>query len=264
MLYQVRRLAARLIFTLFLFSAPSTVRADANDILCDSGLQPTDRIRNPFSPSRCQMAFRFFAIMTSYLLIWFVTGARDTLPTSTLGLTGINAGTALGAIIDVSLSQQPYTKISKLQCDSVKIQIFTECVDDSYPPFPECVRQEITFTPASTGQATTKSTTAKRVPVTDVQNRSIGQYLDSLVNAWACVKDASQTFLTLRYGTGGNCDTCEWIELYDLGGNLRATSKGGSRGDPYNQLKRTYEKLQLPKPWPLSAFIEVPLRRERD
>jgi hypothetical protein len=179
-------------------------------------------------------------------------------------LTEISADTGVAVLIDVRLSQPPYTRTLELQCGSVKIRIFTECVDDSYPPFPQCVRQELTFTLISTGQVVTKPTTAKRVPVTDAQHRIIGQYLDSLVNAWACDKDTSQAFLILRYSTGGNCDTCEWIEIYDLEGHRRATSRGGRGDDLYSQLKRTYEQLQLPKPWPRSSFIEVPLRREKN
>ena len=215
MLYQVRRLAARLIFIAFLF-------------------------------------------------LWFVIGARDALSAFTTSLTEIGADTGVAVLIDVQPSQQPYTRTLELQCGSVKIRILTVCVDDSYLPFPQCVRQELTFTLASTGQVVTKPTTAKRVPVTDAQHRIIGQYLDSLVSAWACDKNTSQSFLILRYSTGGNCDTCEWIEIYDLEGNMRATSKGGEGDDLYSQLKRTYKQLQLPKPWPRSSYIEVPLRREKN
>ena len=45
------------------------------------------------------MAVWFFLVLGSYLLIWVVTGDRDTLPTSVLALIGISAGTGLGAVI---------------------------------------------------------------------------------------------------------------------------------------------------------------------
>jgi len=47
------------------------------------------------------MAFWFFLIYTSYVAIWLVTDALDTITASLLALMGISAGTALGeALID--------------------------------------------------------------------------------------------------------------------------------------------------------------------
>ena len=47
------------------------------------------------------MAFWFFLIYSSYLTIWLITGALDTITASLLALMGISAGTALGeAMID--------------------------------------------------------------------------------------------------------------------------------------------------------------------
>jgi hypothetical protein len=52
----------------------------------------------PYSLAKAQMAFWFFLILFSFLFIWAVTGAHDTLTQSTLVLMGIGAGTALGVI----------------------------------------------------------------------------------------------------------------------------------------------------------------------
>jgi hypothetical protein len=47
------------------------------------------------------MAFWFFLIYASYVTIWLITGALDTITASLLALMGISAGTALGeALID--------------------------------------------------------------------------------------------------------------------------------------------------------------------
>jgi hypothetical protein len=47
------------------------------------------------------MAFWFFLIYVSYLVIWLITDALDTITPSLLGLMGISAGTALSeALID--------------------------------------------------------------------------------------------------------------------------------------------------------------------
>jgi hypothetical protein len=47
------------------------------------------------------MAFWFFLVYSSYVVIWLITNALDTITASLLGLMGISAGTALSeAIID--------------------------------------------------------------------------------------------------------------------------------------------------------------------
>jgi hypothetical protein len=57
----------------------------------------------PYNLGRTQMAFWFFVISASYVTIWLVTNALDTITPSLLGLMGISAGTALGeALIDSS------------------------------------------------------------------------------------------------------------------------------------------------------------------
>ena len=57
----------------------------------------------PYNLGRTQMAFWFFVISSSYITIWLVTDALDTITPSLLGLMGISAGTALGeALIDSS------------------------------------------------------------------------------------------------------------------------------------------------------------------
>ena len=51
------------------------------------------------SLGRCQMAYWFFIVAASYVFIWMVTSEYGVLPGSVLGLIGISAGTALGAVI---------------------------------------------------------------------------------------------------------------------------------------------------------------------
>jgi hypothetical protein len=53
----------------------------------------------PFSLGRCQMAWWFFLVVVSYVLIWIISGDQDTITPSLLGLMGISAGTALGAVL---------------------------------------------------------------------------------------------------------------------------------------------------------------------
>src|SRR6185503_9061914 len=55
----------------------------------------------PYNLGRTQMAFWFFLIYASYMTIWLITSALDTITASLLALMGISAGTALSeAMID--------------------------------------------------------------------------------------------------------------------------------------------------------------------
>lgn len=75
--------------------------AAKTDIVRDTTAAHRPDGRSPFSLGRMQMAFWFFLVISSYFLLWMVTGDTDTLNSSVLGLIGISAGTALsGAMID--------------------------------------------------------------------------------------------------------------------------------------------------------------------
>jgi hypothetical protein len=71
------------------------------NIIRETGPSPGSGKLRPYNLGRTQMAFWFFLIYMSYLVIWLITGALDTITASLLGLMGISAGTALGeALID--------------------------------------------------------------------------------------------------------------------------------------------------------------------
>jgi hypothetical protein len=87
-------LVGTLLFALFYFAAKS-------DILRDPFSSSRPDGKRPFSLARMQMAFWFFLVLSSYLLIWIITGAQYSITGSVLALIGISAGAALGsAIID--------------------------------------------------------------------------------------------------------------------------------------------------------------------
>lgn len=71
------------------------------NIIREPGPPPAPGKRRPYNLGRAQMAFWFFLIYSSYVAIWLVTDALDTITASLLALMGISAGTALGeALID--------------------------------------------------------------------------------------------------------------------------------------------------------------------
>ncbi len=85
------------LFTLILF----LWLARKTNLIREPGPQPAVGKLRPYNLGRTQMAFWFFLVYVSYLVIWLITGALDTITPSLLGLMGISAGTALGeALID--------------------------------------------------------------------------------------------------------------------------------------------------------------------
>lgn len=67
------------------------------DLIRDKEANPRLDGRRPFSLGRTQMAIWFFMAISAYFYLWMLTGDKDTIPASILGLLGISAGTALGA-----------------------------------------------------------------------------------------------------------------------------------------------------------------------
>ena len=83
------------------------------NIIREPGQEPAPGKRRPYNLGRAQMAFWFFLIYASYVSIWLITDALDTITASLLALMGISAGTALGeALID---NGKDTTKANQLQ-----------------------------------------------------------------------------------------------------------------------------------------------------
>jgi hypothetical protein len=72
--------------------------ARQSDILRDAPSAPGGP-KMTYSLARCQMAWWFFIIVSTYNYIWMVTGDRDSLTAGALMLTGISAATGLGAVM---------------------------------------------------------------------------------------------------------------------------------------------------------------------
>jgi len=87
--------------------------ARSTNIIREPGPSPAAGKKRPYNLGRAQMAFWFFLIYASYVAIWLITDALDTITSSLLALMGISAGTALGeALIDTG---KDTTKTNQLQ-----------------------------------------------------------------------------------------------------------------------------------------------------
>lgn len=107
------------LFTLILFLALSR----RTNIIREPGPEPIGGKLKPYNLGRTQMAFWFFLIYVSYISIWLVTDALNTITASLLALMGISAGTALSeAMIDSGKDSAQGTKFSDLTGEKVSLE----------------------------------------------------------------------------------------------------------------------------------------------
>jgi len=91
----------------------------------------------PYSLGRVQMAFWFSIVLASFLFIWLITGNYDLITAGVLGLIGISATTALGAVtIDNSKGQDTIKAILDQQQQAATIQNDIQTLQASTPQTP--------------------------------------------------------------------------------------------------------------------------------
>jgi hypothetical protein len=89
------------------------IKARTTAMLRDPGLDPGNGNLRPYSLAKCQMAWWFFLTVVSFLFIFAVTGAYDSIPGSVFVLIGISAATGLGVIVQNSGKDDPWTTRKK-------------------------------------------------------------------------------------------------------------------------------------------------------
>lgn len=97
--------------------------AGKTNIIREPGPPPAPGKRRPYNLGRAQMAFWFFLIYASYMTIWLITSALDTITSSLLALMGISAGTALGeAMIDTSKDTAQTNQTQDLTAEKLALE----------------------------------------------------------------------------------------------------------------------------------------------
>jgi hypothetical protein len=90
----------------------------------------------------------------------------------------------------------------------------------------------------------------------------MGIWLDALAWRWACVKGKTGSYVIIDYATGGNCRTCEWIEIFDTKGR-RLEQDGPNKTTPsISRFLRKWESLGLPETLPEDAYFVIKPRQE--
>ena len=106
------------LFTLVLF----IWLARTTNLIREPGTAVPGKLR-PYNLGRTQMAFWFFLVYVSYVVIWLITSALDTITPSLLGLMGISAGTALGeALIDSGKDQASASQLQDLTSEKQSLE----------------------------------------------------------------------------------------------------------------------------------------------
>lgn len=93
------------------------------NIIREPGPPPAPGKQRPYNLGRAQMAFWFFLIYASYVSIWLITAALDTITSSLLALMGISAGTALGeALIDTGKDTAKSNQLRDLTAEKLALE----------------------------------------------------------------------------------------------------------------------------------------------
>lgn len=93
------------------------------NIIREPGPPPATGKRRPYNLGRAQMAFWFFLVYASYVAIWLITDALDTITASLLALMGISAGTALGeAMIDTGKDTAKTNQLQDLTAEKQALE----------------------------------------------------------------------------------------------------------------------------------------------
>jgi len=96
--------------------------ARKTNLIRDGGSRVPGQLR-PYNLGRVQMAFWFFLIYASYLTIWMITDALDTITPSLLALMGISAGTALSeAMIDSGKTEANSNQLQTLSAEKQSLE----------------------------------------------------------------------------------------------------------------------------------------------
>jgi hypothetical protein len=124
--------------------------AQRTSLLRNSCAKRDDNKLPPYSLGRTQMAFWFLLVVTSFLLIWLITGEYDAITSSTLVLIGIGAGTALGSdLVDSNKVSTGNNQIIELRAEQAALsnrinQIKSSLADpQNLPPNASDLRAEL-------------------------------------------------------------------------------------------------------------------------
>jgi len=162
-------------------------------------------------------------------------------------------------------SEGLYTRTDELLCGDTKVQAFTTCTEETDPHIPICTEQHFLFINEQAGTSVKVRASGRRTIAEPIKPRGTMMILDGLAWEWACVKGKAGLYVIIDYGTEGNCETCEWAEVFDLKGRKVLTDKSDKASRTARERERfskKYDSLGLPNPWPFDAFTPIKLLKK--
>lgn len=118
----------------------------------------------------------------------------------------------------------PLAKTATLQCEERNINLEAKCLDLYGPHMLACTSQRLTVSDSATGQAL-----KVREFATVKSEGDDPALVEEQFGEIACVRTASdEKFIVATMDNGGNCEDCEWVDVYSWDGVLLG-SEGGNR-----------------------------------
>ncbi len=118
----------------------------------------------------------------------------------------------------------PMERTASLQCEGRKIDLTATCTAEEDSRRLSCTRQVLTITDSATGnKLNTHETVGKGTPA--VIEETFGEV--------SCVTTKSNDkFIVATMDNGGNCDTCEWVDVYSWDGALIGSERSKGPKSP--------------------------------
>jgi hypothetical protein len=116
---------------------------------------------------------------------------------------------------------------AELACDDRKIVLDATCSNVYGPELMACTRQSLTFLDSASGRET-----GKRDYTVAKGDGDGPPMIDEKVGALTCTHTASgERYVVADMFNGGNCEQCEWHEVYDWQGKLVGSDRDRGKTD---------------------------------
>ncbi|WP_198119511.1 hypothetical protein [Massilia rhizosphaerae] len=118
-----------------------------------------------------------------------------------------------------------YVKHAELDCDNRKIVLDATCSNLYSPELMVCSRQSLTVLDNANGEEIGKR--EFRPSKHDGDTRAV---VEEKIGALSCTRSTSgERYIVAEMFNGGNCEQCEWNEVYDWQGKLVGSSRDRSK-----------------------------------
>ncbi len=109
---------------------------------------------------------------------------------------------------------KPIPKAATMECSDRKVVLEATCLDVSGPQMLHCTKQSIVVSETESGKVLN---TRNFTPVKG--NGAVPDIIDEKVGEMTCVTTgAGAKYIVTNMFNGGNCDSCEWNEVYSWDG----------------------------------------------